>query len=144
MLYFTTIDDSLVSELPNSGIDPISYINPTNSSFSFTEINVEIVIEILKSVNPNKATGPDNIPGRVLTIAAEILFPSLTAIFNRSGSMGIYPDNWKMARVLPIYRSGEKRDLSDYRPISIISAVAILSLAGLFMINFIVIYHRTI
>ncbi len=105
---------------------------------------MEIVIEILKSVNPNKATGPDSIPGRVLTIAAEILFPSLTAIFNRSGSMGIYPDNWKMARVLPIYRSGEKRDLSDYRPISIISAVAILSLAGLFMINFIVIYHRTI
>ena len=108
MLYFTTIDDSLVNKLPNSDIDPISYINPTNSSFSFTEINVEIVIEILKSVNPNKTTGPDNIPGRVLTIAAEILFPSLTAIFNRSGSMGIYPDNWKMARVLYPFIEVEK------------------------------------
>ena len=62
-----TIDDSLASELPNSDIDAISYINPTNSSFSFTEINVEIVIEILKSVNPNKAIGPDNILGRVLS-----------------------------------------------------------------------------
>ncbi len=112
--YFTTIGDSVASELPNSDIDPISYINPTNSSFSITEINVEIVIEILKSVNPNKATGPDNIPGRILTIAAEILSPSLTAIFNRSLSMGIYPDDWKMARVLPIHKSEEKCDLSNY------------------------------
>ncbi len=37
--------------------------------------------------------------------------------------MGIYPDDWKMARVLPIYKSGEKCDLSNYRLISIISAV---------------------
>ena len=38
--------------------------------------------------------------------------------------MGIYPDDWKMARVLPIFKSGEKSDLGNYRPISIISAIA--------------------
>ena len=38
--------------------------------------------------------------------------------------MGIYPDDWKMARVLPIFKSGEKGDLSNYRPISIISTIA--------------------
>ena len=59
---------------------------------------METVIETLKAANSNKATGPDNIPVRVLKIAAEILSPSLTAIFNRSLSMGIYPDDWKMAR----------------------------------------------
>jgi hypothetical protein len=50
----------------------------------------------LKAGNSNKATGPDNIPGKVLKIAAEILFPSLTAIYNRSLSMGIYPDDCKI------------------------------------------------
>jgi hypothetical protein len=44
----------------DSCINPISYINPVNSSFSFAEINVETVINTLKSINPNKATGPDN------------------------------------------------------------------------------------
>ena len=81
-------------------------------------------METLKSINPNKATGPDNIPSRVLKIAAEILSPSLTAIFNRSLSMGIYPNDWKMARVLPVFKSGDKTDLGNYRPISIISAIA--------------------
>jgi hypothetical protein len=38
--------------------------------------------------------------------------------------MEIYPDDWKMARVLPIFKSGDKGDLGSYRPISIISAIA--------------------
>ena len=71
--YFTTIGDSLVNELPHSDINPISYLYPVNSSFSFAQINVETVIETLKAANSNKATGPDNIPVRVLKIAAEIL-----------------------------------------------------------------------
>ena len=37
--------------------------------------------------------------------------------------MGIYPTDWKMAKVLPIFKNGEKCDLSNYRLISIISAV---------------------
>ena len=82
--YFTTIGDSLANELPHSDINPISYLYPVNSSFSFAQINVETVTETLKAANSNKATGPDNIPVRVLKIAAEILSPSLTAIFNRS------------------------------------------------------------
>ena len=60
--YFSTIGDNLANNIPNSDVNPISYINPVNSSFSFAEINVETVIKTLKSINPNKATGPDNIP----------------------------------------------------------------------------------
>ena len=97
-IYFTTIRDSLANELPHSDINPISYLYPVNSSFSFAQINVETVIETLKAANSNKATGPDNIPVRVFKIAAEILSPSLTAIF--------------------------KGDLSNCRPISVISAIA--------------------
>ena len=89
--HFTTIGDSLANELPHSDINPISYLYPVNSSFSFAQINVETVIETLKAANSSKATGPNDIPVRVLKIAAEILSPSLTAIFNRSLSMGIYP-----------------------------------------------------
>ena len=122
--YFTTIGDNLAKNIPCSDVNPISYTSPVNSAFSFAEISLESVLKTLKSVNPNKATGPDNIPNKVLKMAAEILSPSLSAIFNRSLSMGIYPDDWKMARVLPIFKSGDKDDIGNYRPISIISAIA--------------------
>ena len=116
--YFTSIGESLANKIPNSNVDPVYYILPTNTIFSFEEIGMCTVNSLLKSINVNKATGPDNIPGRLLKIA------SLTEIFNRSLSKGIYPSDWKMARVFPIFKNGEKCDRSNYRPISIISAVA--------------------
>ena len=122
--YFTSIGEKLVNKIPRSNVNPISYIQSPHSVFSFEEIGLSTVNCLLKTINANKATGPDNIPGRLLKIAADILSPSLTEMFNRSLSMGIYPNDWKMAKVLPIFKNGEKCDLSNYRPISIISAVA--------------------
>ena len=42
-------------------------------------------------------------------------------IFNSSMECGIFPDNWKLAKVTPIFKSGHKSDPHNYRPISIIS-----------------------
>ena len=97
-------------------------------------------MKTLKSINPNKATGPDNIPNKVLKMAAEILSPSLSAIFNRSLSMGIYPDDWKMARVLPIFKSGDKDDTATI-DLYQLSPQLPKFLAGLFMTSFTPIYH---
>jgi hypothetical protein len=48
------------------------------------------------------STGIDNIPAKALKIAANIIGPSLTWIFNLSIKTGIYVDEWKKARVVPI------------------------------------------
>ena len=124
LLTLLTFGENLANKIPNSKVDPVSYILPTNTIFSFEEISLCTVNRLLKSINVNKATGPDNIPGRLLKIAADILSPLLTKIFNRSLSKGIYPSDWKMAKVLPVTINGEKCDRSNYRPICIISAVA--------------------
>ena len=107
--YFTSIGEKLANKIPRSNVNPVSYIQSTHSVFSFEEIGLSTVNCLLKTINANKAT---------------ILSPSLTEMFNRSLSMGIYPNDWKMAKVLPTFKNGEKCDLSNYRPISIISAVA--------------------
>ena len=48
---------------------------------------------------------------------------SLKNIFNLSLNAGIFPDDWKIARVTSIYKSNNKTDCGNYRPISIISNV---------------------
>ena len=50
-------------------------------------------------------------------------FP-VTCIFNASIQSGIFPDDFKMARVAPIFKEGEKGDVSNYRPIFILCTVA--------------------
>ena len=45
-------------------------------------------------------------------------------LFNKSQMSGIFPDDWKCARVTPLFKQGESSDLNNYRPISVISVVA--------------------
>ena len=79
---------------------------------------------LLSRINERKAPGLDNIPNKLIKIAAEIISPSLTEIFARSISTGIFPSEWKTARVSPIFKKGKKNDPNNYRPISVIPAVA--------------------
>ena len=50
--------------------------------------------------------------------------PSLTFMFNQSISTGIVPTEWNLARVTPIFKKGARQDVNNYRPISIIPAIA--------------------
>ena len=62
----------------------------------------------------------------MLKIAAGVLAPSLEFLFNQSLSSGIVPTEWKLASVTPIFKKGKRQDVNNYRPISIIPAVATL------------------
>ena len=48
----------------------------------------------------------------------------LKTILNESLKVGVFPDIWKIGRVTPIFKSGRKSDLNNYRPISVLSAVS--------------------
>ena len=122
--HFTNIGQSLAQEIPSSEIDPLAYVNPVDGVFSFQRINVQKVIKLLKAIDVSKATGLDKIPNRLLKIAADVVAPSLTGIFNQSLVTGIFPSDWKMAKVSPIFKNGSKSDLNNYRPISVIPTVA--------------------
>ena len=55
----------------------------------------------------------------MLRIAADVIAPSLTFIFNLLLSTGIFDDDCKNARVTPIYKDGSKLVMGNYRPISL-------------------------
>ena len=72
----------------------------------------------------SKSTGLDNIPAKALRIASSTIAPSLTFIFNLSLSSGIFIDDWKNARVCPAYKGNDRRDMGNYRPISILPIIS--------------------
>ena len=79
------------------------------------------MIKLLKAIDVGKATGLDK---NSLKIAADVVSPSLTGILHQSILTGIFPCDWKLAKVSPIFKNGSKSDLNNYRPISVIPAVA--------------------
>ena len=104
------------SELPDLGPSQTPSVPPI-------KVNSKGVQKLLKDIKPHKATGPDNIPGRLLKEAAEELTPGLAHIFQISIDNGKIPLDWKSALVNPVFKKGNRSTPSNYRPISLTSIV---------------------
>lgn len=78
----------------------------------------------LKELDPNKGMGPDFIPPAILKQCCSILAPHITVYFNMLLAAGIFPACLKQSYVTPIYKSGDRRDVTNYRPIAIQSTLA--------------------
>jgi basic membrane lipoprotein Med (substrate-binding protein (PBP1-ABC) superfamily) len=71
-----------------------------------------------------KASGLDNIPCSIIKNVARIIAGPLSKIFNKSLSSGAYPDELKDAKITPIFKSGMRSEVNNYRPISVLSVIA--------------------
>ena len=97
---------------------------PAPSGNSFPSItNIEIsaagVAKLLQNIKPNKASGPDNIPCRLLKELASEIAPCLSLIFQQSLDTGQLPQDWKKAQIAPAFKKGNSYQAENYRPISL-------------------------
>ena len=88
--------------------------------FRIPNISYDFVYKQIKSMSNTKATGLDNIGIKLLKAGINEVTPHITDICNLSIDTGIFPDNWKKARVVPIFKSGDPNDFGNYRPISVL------------------------
>ncbi|XP_059819192.1 uncharacterized protein LOC132390609 [Hypanus sabinus] len=79
--------------------------------------------EQTRRVNPGKAGGPDNIPGRVLKECADALADVLTDIFNISLSQATVPRCFKTSTIIPVAKKSAVACLNDYRPVALTPVV---------------------
>ena len=72
----------------------------------------------MKTRNSNRSDAPKTI---FLKASAKVISPILAKIFNQCIQSGIYPEELKLAEIIPIYKSGSKTVPKNYRPISLLS-----------------------
>ncbi|XP_053383663.1 uncharacterized protein LOC123535923 [Mercenaria mercenaria] len=94
---------------------------PLLDSISITQEEVAIT---LQSLTLGKAAGPDNINNRVLKELSQELAKPLCDLFNYSLSIGKVPTEWKLANVCAIFKKNDPKEVSDYRPISLLSTIS--------------------
>ena len=79
------------------------------------------VLKLLSNLKIHKATGPDGIPGRLLKLCANELASPFTLLFQVSLDTGTIPQDWKKAKIVPVFKKGDKGKVENYRPISLTS-----------------------
>ena len=123
-------DDQCRAELLNDAFaskftDPRASVLPEAPSYDVDRLSRFCVSEsavraALKSVPVNKACGPDNVSARIIVECAEELVTPLTKICNASLRSGVFPERWKRANIIPIYKKGDKKVPSNYRSVSLL------------------------
>ena len=87
-------------------------------------VTPEEVFALMNKLDVNKANGPDGISAFMLKATARSIASPLAQLFNISLASGKFPEMWKIASIVPIPKSGDKSDPSNYRPISLLSIVS--------------------
>ena len=91
------------------------------NSFDFQQITSEVK-KLLKEIDIKKAVGVDTIPPKLIKIGADIIAEPLTQAINCCLRQGIFPDNAKIASVVPVDKGKpDKYDVLNYRPVSILN-----------------------
>ena len=100
-----------------------NFIAKTGSILHSVNVTSDQIEALIKSLNLNKASGPDLISHKMLKGAAKAISKPITILFNRSLDESTFPDTWKIANVIPIYKKGLASDPSNYRPISLLCSI---------------------
>jgi hypothetical protein len=77
---------------------------------------------IIRSLKPKKSNGYDEISVNILKASAPAIISPLTYICNRVLSGGVFPSRLKYSEIIPLFKTGDKTNMMNYRPISLLTS----------------------
>jgi hypothetical protein len=89
-------------------------------NFTFRHTTPDEVAKVIKSLDSTKATGHDKIPAKLVRLLPGNISTHLAQIFNLSIDTCSFPDDAKLAEVVPAFKKDGNLIMKNYRPISIL------------------------
>ena len=96
----------------------------TTENFEITYISKIFIEKELRALKRNKSSGLDELPPGMLKDCASYISQPLCHILNLSIKNSTVPNLWKLAKITPIFKSGNKEQPSNYRPISVLPVLS--------------------
>ena len=96
----------------------------TQRSFVFRDINGSEVEKMIKTTDPKKAQGFDNVPSKSLRLGASGIAHHISSRINHSLQLCIFPDMFKLTEVSSLYKKNDNLHKENYRPVSVPPSVS--------------------
>ena len=128
----------MASKIPESNKSPADYLKGDYSCSSratpVSDAEMQLIINSLK----DSACGWDELSAVIIKSASEFITPPLVFICNLSLKTSCFPDQLKIAKVIPLFKADDPRIFSNYRPVSVLPVIS--KILGRIMYNRLVEY----
>ena len=125
--YFANIGKNLSSQIDQNNViaDYKQYLtSPTRETLKFECITKDYTIKVIDNFENKNSAGHDGISNTLLKTIKNDISQSLTIIINQMLTIGIFPDAFKLSKVIPLFKKGDSSLLVNYRPISLLPTIS--------------------
>ena len=124
--FFTNIAQTLAREIKYDGNKNYKYYlnKRIDTVFTFQNIDEETVRKTIQNLPSKNSCGLDGISSKLIKIIEPAIIKPLTLLINQVFNTGIFPDELKIAKVIPLFKKDDPTLLKNYRPISLLSTIA--------------------
>jgi hypothetical protein len=125
--FFTNIAGELTNNIEFSEKSAMKYLHvkpKLEKSFKFHPITADDLIKVCKQLKSTSSNDLWYVTSTFIGLIIQEIAPILATIFNKCILGGVFPCDLKLARVIPIYKKGNKSDPNNYRPISVLPVIS--------------------
>ena len=123
--FFSTIGNKLADKIAHSVKHFKDFLsNRVVNEFVFAPVTPDVVKEAAKGMTSKTSSGPDNLSSKLLKDILMLVIDPLCHLFNLSFQTGYIPNRFKIAKVIPIFKTGDEHLFTNYRPISLLSSIS--------------------
>ena len=119
--FFTSIAKKTVENINPSPKSPVDLIGQSPSNFKFNNLTKMEVLAATKLLTNKKTPDHTGLSSNFLKQIISTIIDPLHHIFNLSFNTGVVPVQFKIAKVIPIFKSGDSSSMDNYRPISLLN-----------------------
>ena len=117
--YFVEIGPQLERSI-NTTVNHLTYVKSSSNSMFMPYVEEHEIIEIVYQLKEG-SPGWDSNPASVANATIQSYIKPLTSLINSSFENGLFPDELKLTKVIPIFKNGDKTDITNYRSTSALS-----------------------
>ena len=126
--FFSNIPVTTTRSLSSSSVDAESYLREStqkcNLDFQFKHVTPDTIYKTFASLNVKKTEDLWGISVHITKYIIHSLSPHLAFIFNKCVDEGLFPNLMKLSKIIPVFKSGERCDPTNFRPISILPVLS--------------------
>ena len=125
-LFFTNIAQTLARDIKYDGTKHFKYYlnKHINAVFNFENVDEDTVRKTIQTLPSKNSCGLDGISSKLIKIIEPAIIKPLTLLINQVLNTGIFPDELKIAKVIPIFKKDDPTLFKNYRPISLLSTIS--------------------